>query len=147
MIFVMTSLPLVRVFQCLFTFTLVSASRWLAGIWQLSQQRATRELEVEFKFQRGVHCSCKLSFLFLPGELACRLQLVVASSLNTVLYPNLTAMHLVQQANSSPVWWEKQGWLVQKFVAATLRQSLLFFLVTQKKKKTALLTGWQAYTW
>ena len=44
--------------------------------------------------------SWKLSFLFPPGELARRL---VASSLKTVLYPNLTAMHLVQQANSSPV--------------------------------------------
>ena len=44
--------------------------------------------------------SWKLSFLFPPGELACRL---VANSLNTVLYPNLTAMHLVQQANLSPV--------------------------------------------
>ena len=44
--------------------------------------------------------SWKLSFLFPPRELARRL---VASSLNTVSYPNLTAMHLVQQANSSPV--------------------------------------------
>ena len=46
------SLPLARVFQCLFTFMLVSASCWLAGIWQLSQQGAKGELEVEFKFQR-----------------------------------------------------------------------------------------------
>ena len=44
--------------------------------------------------------SWKLSFLFPPRELARRL---VASSLNTVSYPNLTAMHLVQQANSSAV--------------------------------------------
>ena len=44
-------------------FALVSASRWLAEIWQLSQQGATDESEVEFKFQRR---SCKLSFLFPP---------------------------------------------------------------------------------
>ena len=31
---VMASLPLARVFQCLFTFAFVSASRWLAEIWQ-----------------------------------------------------------------------------------------------------------------
>ena len=37
----MMSLPLTRVFQCLFTFALVSASRWLAEIWQLSRQGAT----------------------------------------------------------------------------------------------------------
>ena len=76
--------------------------------------------------------SWKLSFLFPPGELACRL---VASSLNTVLYPNLTAMHLVQQANSSPGWWEKQDWLLQQFVTATIRQSLFFFLLTQKERR------------
>ena len=63
MTLVMTSLPLARVFQCLFTFALVSASRWLAEIWQLSRRGATGELEVEFKFQRR---SCKLSFLFPP---------------------------------------------------------------------------------
>ena len=48
---VMTSLPLARVFQCLFTFALVSASRWLAEIWQLSRRGATGELMMEFKFQ------------------------------------------------------------------------------------------------
>ena len=37
-------------FQCLFTFALVLASRWLAEIWQLSRRGATGELEVEFKF-------------------------------------------------------------------------------------------------
>ena len=58
MALVMTLLPLPRVFQC---FALVSASRWLAEIWQLSRRGATGELEVEFKFQRR---SCKLSFLF-----------------------------------------------------------------------------------
>ena len=52
-----------RVFQSVFTFALVSASRWLAEIWQLSWWEATGELEVEFKFQRR---SCKLSFLFPP---------------------------------------------------------------------------------
>ena len=56
---VMTSIPLQHVLQCLFTFALVSASRWLAKIWQLNR----RQLEVEFKFQRR---SCKLSFLFPP---------------------------------------------------------------------------------
>ena len=57
MTLVMTS----RVFQCLFTFALVAASRWLAVIWQLSRRGATGELEAAFKFQRS---SCKLSFLF-----------------------------------------------------------------------------------
>ena len=50
MTLVMTSLPLVLFFQCLFTFALVLASRWLAEIWQLSRRGATGELEVEFKF-------------------------------------------------------------------------------------------------
>ena len=54
----MTSLPLARVFQPLFTFALVSTSRWLAEIWQLSRQGVTGELEVEFKFQRR---SCKVA--------------------------------------------------------------------------------------
>ena len=50
-------------FQCLFTFALVSASRWLAVIWQFSRWGATGELGGEFKFQgRGY----KLSFLFPP---------------------------------------------------------------------------------
>ena len=62
MTLVMTSLPLARVFQCLFTLAHVSDSHWLAKIWQLSRRGATWELEVEFKFQR---CSCKL-FLFPP---------------------------------------------------------------------------------
>ena len=63
MTLVMTSLPLAHVFQCLFTFALISTSRCLAEIWQLSRRGATGELEAEFKFQR---CSCKLSFLFPP---------------------------------------------------------------------------------
>ena len=50
MTLVMTSLPLVLFFQCLFTFALVLASRWLAEIWLLSRRGATGELEVEFKF-------------------------------------------------------------------------------------------------
>ena len=50
MTLVMTSLPLVLFFQCLFTFALVLASRWLAEIWQLSWRGATGELEVEFNF-------------------------------------------------------------------------------------------------
>ena len=64
MILVMTSLPLARVFQGLFTFAL-----WLAELWQLSWQGATGELEVEFKFLTR---SCKLSFLFLPATRAPR---------------------------------------------------------------------------
>ena len=58
---IMTSLPLACIFQFLFTFALVSASRWLVEIWQLSRRGATGELEVEFKFRRR---SCKLSFHF-----------------------------------------------------------------------------------
>ena len=46
MTLVMTSLLLARVFQCLFTFVLVSASRWLEEIWQLSRRGAKRQLEV-----------------------------------------------------------------------------------------------------
>ena len=63
MTLVMTSFPLARVFQCLFTFALNSALLWLAEIWQLSRRGATRELEVELKFQKR---SCKLSFFFVP---------------------------------------------------------------------------------
>ena len=69
----MTSLPLTRVFRfvfffcfcCCFFFTLalVSASRWLAEIGQLSWRVATGALEVEFNFERRI---CKLSFLFPP---------------------------------------------------------------------------------
>ena len=59
MTLVMMPLPLAHVFQCLLTFVLNSASRWLAEIWQLSHRGATGELEVEFKFLR-------LSFLFPP---------------------------------------------------------------------------------
>ena len=75
--------------------------------------------------------SWKLSFLFPPGELARRL---VASSLNTVLYPNLTAMHLVQRANSSPVWREKRltGPEVRD---CDFKASLFFFLLTQKGRR------------
>ena len=75
---VMTLLPLARRFQCLFTLAVVSASRWLAKIWQLIRREATRELEMEFKFQAKKR-SCKVFFPFParppehPGELACRL--------------------------------------------------------------------------
>ena len=63
MTLVMMSLPLAHVFPCLLTFALISTSRCLAEIWQLSCQGATGELEVEFIFQRR---SCKFSFLFPP---------------------------------------------------------------------------------
>ena len=56
MTLVTASLPLAHVFQCLFAFALVSASHWLAKIWQLSRRRATGELEEEFKFQRRRLC-------------------------------------------------------------------------------------------
>ena len=59
----MTLVMMSRVFQCLFTFTLVSTPLSLVEIWQLSWQGASGELEVEFKFQRH---SCNLSFLPLP---------------------------------------------------------------------------------
>ena len=69
---------LARVFQRLFTFALVFASRWLAKIWQLSRRGATGELEVEFKFQRR---SCKFSFPpRRQSELARRLTLVAELS-------------------------------------------------------------------
>ena len=48
MTLVMTSLPLAHVFQCFFTFMLVSTSCWLAEIWQLRRGGATGELEVEW---------------------------------------------------------------------------------------------------
>ena len=63
MTLVMTSLLLARVFQCLFTFALVSASRWLVETWQHSRRGAAGEMEVEFKFWRR---SCMLSLLFPP---------------------------------------------------------------------------------
>ena len=44
--------------ESLFTFALISASRWLVEISQLSQWGATGDL--------GLNSSCKLSFLFLP---------------------------------------------------------------------------------
>ena len=65
---VTTSLPLACVFRCLFTFAFISASPWLAEIWQLSWRGATGELELEFKFQRW--WICKLSSL-LPPLRAC----------------------------------------------------------------------------
>ena len=61
MTLVMTSLPFARVFQCLFTFALVSSSRWLAEIWRLSRRGTPGELALESKFQRR---SSKLSSRF-----------------------------------------------------------------------------------
>ena len=52
----MTSLPLIIVFHCLFTFALVFASPWLAEICQLNRRGATGELQVEFKIRSR---SCK----------------------------------------------------------------------------------------
>ena len=49
MTLVMTSLPLARVFRCLFTFALISASHWLAEIWQLSWLRAHRGIGGEIQ--------------------------------------------------------------------------------------------------
>ena len=46
-----------------FTLALVSASRWLAEIGQLSWRGATGALEVEFNFERRI---CKLSFILPP---------------------------------------------------------------------------------
>ena len=43
MTLVVTSSTLARAFQCPFTFALVSASRWLAEIWQLCRRGATGE--------------------------------------------------------------------------------------------------------
>ena len=78
MTLVMTSLPLALDFRCLFTFALVSASRWLAEIWQLSRRGATGELELEFKLQRR---SCKLLVIktFFRAEVKMTLGLVHAS--------------------------------------------------------------------
>ena len=68
---VMMSLPLVCVFQCLFTLPLISALRWLAEIWQLSWQGAIGELEVEFKFQRH-SCNSSPSFSRLAARVPWR---------------------------------------------------------------------------
>ena len=55
MTLVMMSLPKALVFQCLFTFVLVSTSRWLAeSEWEPQGNWQTRR-------------SCKLSFLFPPS--------------------------------------------------------------------------------
>ena len=77
-------ITLARDFQCLFTFAIFSASRWLAEIWQLSGQGATRELEVEFKFRRR---SCKRLLPFpapppeRPEELARRLKQIATTQI------------------------------------------------------------------
>ena len=100
MTLVMTSLSLTLVFQCLFTFTLISALHLLAEIWQLSWWRATGELEVEFKFQRQ---SCKLSFLFpphcqSPGELARRLTSI--KRIKVCLYQEKWLKFRIEQSNT-----------------------------------------------
>ena len=61
MTLVMTSLSLVRAFQCLFTFVFVAASRWLAEIWQFSRRQATGKLEVEFNSRDAVASSPSFS--------------------------------------------------------------------------------------
>ena len=73
MTLVMMSLPLAPVFQCLFTFALVSTSRWLAEIWQLSQQETTEELEVEFKFKLQALLPFPAPLPEHPQEHSCRL--------------------------------------------------------------------------
>ena len=78
---------LLRAFQCLCTFGLVSASRWLAEIWQFSRRGATGELEAEFKFQR--RC-CKLTPSF--SRPAARF-LRGASLLQLVILSNITIKH------------------------------------------------------
>ena len=67
MTLVTMSLSLVCVFQYLFNteIALVSTSRWLTEIWQLSLREATGELDMQFKFQRH---RCKISFLFQPRQ-------------------------------------------------------------------------------
>ena len=82
--FVMRSLPLAPVFQCLYTFTLISTLCWLAEIWQLSWWGATRELNVEFKFQRH---SCKLSF-----------------SCPTTRAPRRVCLQAAQSKGEKPTW-------------------------------------------
>ena len=62
MTLVMTSLPLALDFRCLFTFALVSASRWLAEIWQLSRRGATGELEVDSNSRGLISGKCPLIF-------------------------------------------------------------------------------------
>ena len=64
---ILMSLPLARVFQCLFTFALVSASRWLVEIWQ--QRGVTGELGMEFKFQRRSSLQVLLFFPPAPESL------------------------------------------------------------------------------
>ena len=78
LIIVMTSLSLARVFLCLFTFTLFSASRWLAEIWQLSR----REPQGNWSWSsncRDVVASSWLSKPFFRAEVKMTLGLVHAS--------------------------------------------------------------------
>ena len=82
--------------------------------------------------------SWKLSFLFPPGELACRL---VASSLNTVLYPNLTAMHLVQQAIIHHQLMRETRLTNPAVRDCNFKAEPLLFPSHSKRKKKVLLTG------
>ena len=71
----MKSLPLARVFRCLFTFTLVSALRWLAEIWQLSRQGATGKLRWNSNSRDVVASSTSFPHQTpeCPRDLTCRL--------------------------------------------------------------------------
>ena len=81
--------------------------------------------------------SWKLSFLFPPGELACRL---VASSLNTVLYPNLTAMHLGRRLIHHQLMRETR--LTNPAVRdCNFKADPLLFPSHSKRKKKVLLAG------
>ena len=87
----MTSSPLARVFQCLFTFALVSASRWLAENWQLSRRGTTGELEVEFKFQRNSNSKFPPRRQSAPGSLLAGYEKIsVGHSWTTLWNLNLT---------------------------------------------------------
>ena len=105
-IMVMTSLPLERVFQCLFTVALVSASCWLSEIWQLSGRGTTGKLEVEFKINSRdvVASSSSISrpAARVPGELARRL---IRKGLEKYVdrIPRTTSVSVLQKA----LFWEQ----------------------------------------
>ena len=61
MTLLMMSLPLTHVFLCSFTFALVSASPWLAEIWQLSLRGPTGELELNSNSRDVVASSASFS--------------------------------------------------------------------------------------
>ena len=90
----MTSLA----FQYLFTFALLSASRWLAEIWELSWRGATGELKVEFKFKFN---SSLLPFPSPPpersGQLARRLLLTTRTEISACK-PNVNLFRLLRSS-------------------------------------------------